>query len=55
MKLQEAFGPQISQIYADGSGRHLANSCHLMGEALSTSLVYLRNLRNLRIDSGFSG
>ena len=48
MKLQEAFDPQISPIYADGSELHLA------GEpwAPITPLFYLRNLRHLWIELG---
>ncbi|WP_171817319.1 hypothetical protein [Sulfuritalea hydrogenivorans] len=44
MSLQEAFDPQISQIYADGSGHCLAPAA---------SLVSLDNLRNLRMKPRF--
>ncbi|MDP1937840.1 MAG: hypothetical protein Q8K91_11595 [Hylemonella sp.] len=44
MILQKAFGPQISQIYADGSGGYPASSQPLKGElrTLATPLFYLR-------------
>ena len=47
MNLQQAFGPQISQIDADGSGRYLATPYHLPGQpwALATPLLNLRHLR----------
>jgi hypothetical protein len=44
INLQKAIGPQISQIYADGSGCYPASSQHLKGElrTLPTLLFYLR-------------
>jgi hypothetical protein len=44
INLQKAFGPQISQIYADGSGCYPAGSQHLKGElrTLAILLFYLR-------------
>jgi hypothetical protein len=44
MILQNAFDPQIPQIYADGSGCYPASSQHLKGElhTLATLLFYLR-------------
>jgi hypothetical protein len=44
LNLQKAFDPQISQIYADGSGCYPASSQHPKGElsTLATLLFYLR-------------
>jgi hypothetical protein len=55
MNLKKAFCPQISPIGADEPGAYPVRPDHLPGEsrALTTSLLYLRNLRNLRIALGF--
>ncbi|MDZ4253145.1 MAG: hypothetical protein U1A72_11325 [Sulfuritalea sp.] len=55
MNLQETFCPQISPIDADGSGPCLVGCSQLPDEPLARapSLFHLRNLRHLRIESGF--
>ncbi|MDZ4253272.1 MAG: hypothetical protein U1A72_11960 [Sulfuritalea sp.] len=53
----KASGPQISPIDADGSRRYAAGSYHVLDELWTPAIswFYLRNLRNLRIELGFSG